>query len=142
MSDPIDMVEDVLDFHRAIDAIHHIGSTPSVPRDQVRLLKWCLVREEFEELEQAVSSDDVVGVADACADLIYVVIGLALAYGIDLRPVWRDVQKSNLAKSNGPQRADGKRMKPAGWVPPDVAGILARQTSLHTNLGEIREPTP
>ena len=126
----IDMVEDVIDFHRAIDAMHHIGTTPAIPSVSMLVLKWDLVTEEFKELGEAVELNDIVGVADACADLIYVVIGLALAYGVDLRPVWREVQRSNMAKLGGPKRADGKQEKPADWVPPDIASVLRCQTGV------------
>src|SRR5512135_2868913 len=130
MADSIDMVGDVLDFHRAIDALNHVGQSPGIPDSHLLCLKWDLVSEEFDELEEAIDARDVTGVADACADLIYVVIGLALAYGIDLRGVWAEVHRSNMAKVGGGRRADGKHLKPDGWTAPDVAGVLGRQASL------------
>ena len=126
----IDWVEDVLDFHCAMDALRHVGSMPMVPSASLVQLKLGLVAEEYQELGDAIEAKDVVAVADACADLIYVVIGLALAYGVDLRPVWQAVQRSNMAKLGGPVREDGKRLKPDGWAPPDIAGVLAEQGSL------------
>lgn len=130
MPESIDMVEDVLDFHRAIDAMDHVGRMPSLPNKDVIDLKCELIAEELDELEDAVANEDVVAVADACADLIYVVIGLALAYGVDLRVVWREVHRSNMAKLGGRKRADGKHLKPEGWAPPDIAGVLERQLPL------------
>ena len=66
-------------------------------------------------------------VADGIADLIYVLLGRAIAYGIDLRPVWDEVQRANMSKEGGGKRADGKILKPPGWRAPDINGVIARQ---------------
>lgn len=100
---------------------------PSVPDARVRALRVALIREELDELAEATSREDVVGVADALADLLYVTYGAAIAWGIDIRPVFTEVHATNMAKAGGPVREDGKVLKPAGWRPPDVAGILRRQ---------------
>ena len=65
--------------------------------------------------------------ADACADLDYVVEGTRLEFGIDGRPIADAVQAANMAKANGPRRADGKILKPEGWKPPDIAAELVKQ---------------
>jgi predicted HAD superfamily Cof-like phosphohydrolase len=88
------------------------------------------MEEELAETEQAMFADDLPAIADGLADLIYVAIGTAVAYGIDLRPVWAAVQAANLGKLGGTVREDGKRMKPPGWKPPDVAAILAGQSPI------------
>lgn len=46
---------------------------------------------------------------------------------MDLDPLWQDVHRANMAKTTGPVRADGKRLKPEGWQPPDIAGVLRVQ---------------
>ena len=51
-------------------------------------------------------------------------------YGIDIRPIWDEVHRTNMAKEGGGSRTDGKIMKPAGWQPPDIAGLLARQDGM------------
>ena len=61
---------------------------------------------------------------DALCDLLYVVYGAAVAMGIDLRPFFTLVHETNMQKMTGPVRADGKREKPPGWQPPDIAGLL------------------
>jgi predicted HAD superfamily Cof-like phosphohydrolase len=61
---------------------------------------------------------------DSLCDLLYVTYGAAVAMGIDLDPFWEAVHASNQAKVSGPIREDGKRMKPEGWKPPDIASIL------------------
>lgn len=73
------------------------------------------------------------GMIDALCDLLYVTYGAAVAMGIDLDPFWEAVHTSNQSKITGPVREDGKRMKPAGWKPPDIAAILI------TNLLKIAE---
>ena len=66
--------------------------------------------------------------ADACADIDYVVEGARIAFGIDGEPIMKLVQTANLAKAGGPIReSDGKRLKPDGWLPPDVEGALIAQ---------------
>ena len=66
--------------------------------------------------------------ADALADLIYVVYGMALETGIDLAAVLAEVQRSNMSKlgSDGRPvyREDGKVLKGPGYFPPDVGGVL------------------
>lgn len=122
-------VRDVIDFHKALGL--PLGNLPGdwISEGDARL-RMRLVDEELNELHIAWEHDDIEGIADACADLIYVTIGAALSRGIDLRPVWREVQGTNMAKAGGPIREDGKRMKPEGWQPPDVAGILANQAPI------------
>jgi len=72
-------------------------------------------------------SVDLPAVADALADIKYVVVGYELEAGINGEPVFDLVHVTNMAKLTGPVREDGKRLKPPGWQPPDVAGELRRQ---------------
>lgn len=60
------------------------------------------------------------GVADALADLLYVVIGSALQWGIPLERVLAEVHRSNMTKTAGDKRADGKILKGPGYSPPDL----------------------
>ena len=62
---------------------------------------------------------------DAICDLLYVTFGAAVAMGLDLDPFWQEVHRANMAKVGGPIREDGKKLRPPGWTPPDVAGRLA-----------------
>lgn len=124
-----DWYADVLEFTRKL-APNRIGSLPACPGRESRDLVRRLIREEWHEADEAMQKGDLPGVADGLADLIYVSLHAAISYGIDLRPVWDAVQVANMAKEGGPTREDGKILKPEGWQPPDVAGILARQFSL------------
>jgi predicted HAD superfamily Cof-like phosphohydrolase len=117
----------VLEFHRKLGV--HVEERPGFPDDSVVTLRLSLLREEMAELERAVSERDIVEVADALADLVYVAYGTAISFGIDLRPVFEEVHRSNIAKAGGGIRADGKVLKPADWTPPQIGEIL-RNTRL------------
>lgn len=120
---------DVLAFHEKF-CPDQIGETPGEPSTKISNLRSALMREELGETIHAMSQGDIPGVADGLVDLIYVAIGTAIAYGIDLRPVWDAVQAANMAKVGGPTRDDGKVLKPEGWQAPDIAGVLGRQVPL------------
>lgn len=91
-------------------------------------LRIDLLREEFEEYVAAAERGDVVGVADALADMAYVIHGTALVYGIPLDRVVAEVHRSNMTKL-GPdgrpvRREDGKVVKGPDYVAPDIARVL------------------
>lgn len=113
----------VLGFHRKF-CPHLIGPEPSSPSGDAADLRLALLREEFGELEAAIEVGSPTGLADALADLLYVTYGLAITYGIDIRPVFEEVHRTNMLKDGGATRADGKILKPEGWQPPDIAGVL------------------
>jgi predicted HAD superfamily Cof-like phosphohydrolase len=73
--------------------------------------------------------NNIVEIADAIADSIYVLIGTALEYGIPLDAVWGEVQISNMAKvdldtGKVRRREDGKVLKSEGWTKPDIRKAL------------------
>lgn len=78
-------------------------------------------------LEHAQFEVDLPAVADALADIDYVVEGTRLEFGIHGPPIAALVHAANMAKAGGPVDAHGKHGKPAGWTPPDIAGELRRQ---------------
>jgi len=61
------------------------------------------------------------------ADLLYVIYGTAVSYGIDMDPVFREVHRSNMSKVGGYKREDGKWVKPATYSPARIELILAEQ---------------
>lgn len=124
----LDWQADVIDFHEKF-CPERIGTTPTIPWGRINLL-MTLIMEELDELDDAITRNDLPGVADAMGDLIYVTLGCATTCGIDLRPVWNAIQAANMAKAGGSNREDGKVMKPPGWRPPDIAAILANQGRL------------
>jgi predicted HAD superfamily Cof-like phosphohydrolase len=115
----------VRSFHRLIGA--YSADRPSAPTTGIRTLRKRLILEEWEEFCEASDSGDVVGVADALADLLYVVYGAGEAWGLDLEPIFAEVHRSNMTKAGGPVRADGKLLKGPDWSPPELEMIIARQ---------------
>jgi predicted HAD superfamily Cof-like phosphohydrolase len=89
-----------------------------------------LIREEWHELVDAFRNKDLVEIADACADLKWVIEGLEHTLQIPQQEVWNEVARSNLSKisSNGKvlKREDGKVLKPDTYSPPDIKSILKK----------------
>ena len=115
----------VLKFHKEFDI--HIAETPSVPDERTQALRVRLIQEEFDELKEAFKKNDLPHIAKELADLLYVVYGTAISYGIDMEPVFQEVQRSNMSKVGGYKREDGKWVKPATYSPANIAPILALQ---------------
>ena len=101
---------------------------PSFPEDSVQKLRLDLIEEELDELQYGIDNQDMVEIADALTDLLYVVYGAGHAFGIDLDDCFKEVHKSNLSKL-GPdfrpiKREDGKVLKPDTYFPPDLKTVL------------------
>ena len=124
---PIDPVVALRESHHAQRLLTNDVPTVDVPAD-VKELRCALVEEEAEELRAAVEADDIVGIADAIADLLYVVHGAALTFGIPVDDVFAEVHRSNMTKlgDDGAPilRADGKVMKGPSYSPPQLEPIL------------------
>lgn len=128
---------DVREFHIGIG---QEGPTkPTLRDDDIARLRFKLISEELSEFARAAglrvseqyvisyneNDRDIVEIADAIADLLYVVYGTADMYGINIQPIWDEVQKSNMAKlEGGYRREDGKWMKPEGWQPPKLEPLI------------------
>lgn len=90
-------------------------------------LYFNLVAEEFDELSIAYLKKDIVEVADACADIIWVTEGLMYSLGIDPQVVWDEIAKSNNSKTiDGKlvKREDGKVLKPDTYKAPNIQRAL------------------
>lgn len=115
------------EFHQAF-GVEGDRLEPGLPSESLARLRFDLLHEEFEEYREAAEAGDLVEVADALADIVYIAYGSARTYGVPLDRVLAEVHRSNMAKlvdGRVVRRADGKVLKPAGWVAPDVAGVLA-----------------
>ena len=98
--------------------------------DQQTNLYMKLIEEEFKELLEAFSNKDVVEVADACADLKWVIEGLELSIGIPNQDVWDEVYHSNMSKTvDGKviKREDGKILKPSTYFAPNIEKIIKKE---------------
>lgn len=112
-------------FHRTFDII--ASERPSLIDERTKALRIRLIQEEFEELKEAMAQDDLPSIAKEMADLLYVVYGTAVSYGIDMDRVFREVHRSNMSKVGGCKREDGKWVKPPTYSPAVIAPILAEQ---------------
>jgi len=120
---------------------HAVGLTspqrPTVPGPALLTLRRTLIREEAAEVEaewsrleqklrdgEAVPAADLAPLAHELADLLYVTYGALAVLGIDADAVFAEIHRANMAKLGGPRREDGKQLKPEGWQPADVRGVL------------------
>ena len=150
LEDPRDPVALVTQFHSTYFMPNRLADGGEATLDYERLgMRMSLIREEFAELmgavygtraralveaatEEAVVADDqtrdIVDTADALADLVYVIYGMALESGIDLTKVLAEVQASNLSKlmpdGSVKLREDGKVLKGPNFFPPNVRRAL------------------
>lgn len=116
---------DVKNFHVAFG--QRVGEKPKLPDSNERALRMRLLDEEFEEYRNAEYDNDIVEIADALADIIYIACGTAVSYGIPLDEIFNEVHRSNMAKlvdGKVIRREDGKIQKPEGWTPPDIKSII------------------
>jgi predicted HAD superfamily Cof-like phosphohydrolase len=112
-------------FHRLFDIVAQ--QTPGLVDEPTRVLRERLIQEEFEELKEAMGQQDLVAIAKELADLLYVVYGTAVSYGIDMGPVFTEVHRSNMSKVGGYKREDGKWVKPPTYSAAAIEPILAEQ---------------
>jgi predicted HAD superfamily Cof-like phosphohydrolase len=112
----------VRDFHEKFGAA--IGDAPAIGHAKLRS---DLIHEEALETRFAISVGDLPAAVDGLVDTIYVCLGAAVAWGVDLEPIFNAVHRANMKKVGGETRDDGKILKPAGWVAPDIEGELRKQ---------------
>ena len=101
-----------------------VKTKPSFSSDKINTLRYDLIKEELEELKIAMENKDLLEVADALTDILYVTYGAGHAFGIDLDKCFEEVQNSNMSKlgSDGkPIYNDkGKVMKGPNYFKPDL----------------------
>ncbi len=118
--------EKVGDFMEAFG--QSVEMEPTWPDFNTRDLRLELISEEFSELCQAMEDRDMVQIADALTDILYVVYGAGHTFGIDLDECFEEVHRSNMSKlGDGGRpiyREDGKVLKGPGFFEPDLEGIL------------------
>jgi len=110
----------VLDFHKRFSV--KIQTSPRLLDEKTTKLRHDLIAEELDEFRVAAHERNLVKVADAIADMLYVVYGTAVSYGIDIEPVFAEVHHSNMSKSDPEviRAPNGKVLKGANWSPPNI----------------------
>lgn len=112
----------VKSFHRKNGITISLSPTLALPEAQRR---FDFIKEELTEYGDAVAARDIVGVADALGDLMYVVLGAALVHGIDMESVFEEIHRSNMTKQD--LNEIGKGGKGPNYEPPRLATILRNQ---------------
>ena len=105
-----------------------VKSSPSFSSEKINKLRYNLIKEELEEFKQALDNDDLLEVADALTDILYVTYGAGHAFGIDLDACFQEVQNSNMSKlgENGKPifNDQGKVMKGPNYFKPDLSKYI------------------
>ena len=101
-----------------------VKSKPSFSSEKVNNLRYDLIKEELEELKEAMENKDLLEVADALTDILYVTYGAGHAFGIDLDKCFDEVQNSNMSKLDEKGQPiynkEGKVMKGKNYFKPKL----------------------
>ena len=106
-----------------------VKSKPSFSTDKINKLRLDLIEEELTELKEAMNNNDLLEVADALTDILYVTYGAGHAFGINLDKCFEEVQNSNMSKldENGKPiyNEHGKVMKGPSYFKPDLSKFVS-----------------
>ena len=105
-----------------------VKSNPSFSTEKINDLRYNLIKEELDELKQAMDNKDLLEVADALTDILYVTYGAGIAFGIDLDKCFEEVQNSNMSKLGEDGKPiyneAGKVMKGPNYFKPDLSKFV------------------
>jgi len=117
----------VREFHTKMGYPINDHPTADIPFGLTKLREW-LISKEVNELTTAVKDQDIISIADALADIVYVCYGTALSYGIDLPATLAEVHRSNMTKDSGnddyQDTAYAVAVKGDDYQPPNIAAVL------------------
>ena len=105
-----------------------VKTKPTFPNNKIKDLRCSLIEEELNELKEAVNNNDIIEVADALTDILYVTYGAGHAYGINLDKCFDEVQNSNMSKLGDDGKPiyneNGKVMKGPSYFKPNLKKFL------------------
>ena len=105
-----------------------VKSSPSFSSEKINKLRYNLIKEELDEFKQALENNDLLEVADALTDILYVTYGAGHAFGIDLDACFDEVQNSNMSKLGSDGKPiyndQGKVMKGPNYYKPDLSKFI------------------
>lgn len=116
------------EFHQVFD--QKDATKPTLVPKNLGKLRYSLLLEENNEYLEAVEKDDLVGIADALGDQLYIIFGTVLKHGLQdkIEEVFKEIQRSNMSKlgTDGKPiyREDGKILKGPSYTKPDIASII------------------
>jgi predicted HAD superfamily Cof-like phosphohydrolase len=128
-------IDHVAKFHEVFGIGNEEKPVAKQDTDTV-LLRYKLMREENEEYLEAAQNGDLVEIADALGDMMYILCGTILKHGLQhvIEDVFEEIQRSNMSKldeNNQPiYREDGKVMKSALYTPPNIEAVLKKNGAL------------
>jgi len=106
-----------------------VKSKPSFSTDKINKLRLDLIKEELDELKEAMDNKDIKEIADALTDILYVTYGAGHAFGINLDKCFKEVQNSNMSKLGEDGKPiyneKGKVMKGPNYFKPDLSKFVA-----------------
>jgi len=123
-----DYIEMVGDFHTVFD--QKDGNKPRLINTNEGKLRYSLLAEENNEYLEAVEANDLVGIADALGDQLYIIYGTILKHGLQhkIEEVFKEIHRSNMSKlgANGKPiyREDGKILKGPSYFRPNIKSII------------------
>ena len=124
-------IKAVFDFHEAFGLGYEESPTADLG-EKKNLLRYKLMREENEEYLEAANDNDLVEVADALGDMLYILCGTILEHGLQhkIEEVFNEIQRSNMSKLGADgkpiYREDGKVLKGPSYFKPDISSILEK----------------
>jgi predicted HAD superfamily Cof-like phosphohydrolase len=124
-------INHVRDFHDAFRLPVRVSPAIDLPVSEIEL-RFNLMKEENEEYLEAAKNGDIVEIADALGDMLYILCGTINAHGLQhkIAEVFEEIQRSNMSKldDNGQPiyREDGKVMKSSNYFKPDIRSILEK----------------
>ena len=105
-----------------------VKNKPSFSSEKINDLRYELIREELDEFKEALKNKDILEVADALTDILYVTYGAGHAFGIDLDKCFEEVQQSNMSKLDEKGKPiyneSGKVMKGPSYFKPDLTKFV------------------
>ena len=105
-----------------------VKTKSELSNDKINELRISLIKEELEELKTAIKDKDILEVADALTDILYVAYGAGHAFGINLDKCFNEVQESNMSKLDSDGKPiyneSGKVMKGPNYFKPDLSKFL------------------
>jgi len=105
-----------------------VKNKPSFSSEKINNLRYELIKEEFDEFKKALKNKDILEVADALTDILYVTYGAGHAFGINLDKCFEEVQQSNMSKLDEKGKPiyneNGKVMKGPNYFKPDLTKFI------------------